>query len=109
VVKIGRKDQLYGKWKRILQNPDDPNEIYLVLEKDAPMEKKYIRDFENRFQGQDVILSITKLIRHKNQGAPWKSDKDETAHPEETSEKEKKKKDDEEEDNEESPFWSTRQ
>jgi hypothetical protein len=103
---MGRKDQLYGKWKRILLNPDNPNEIYLVLEKDAPMEKKYIRDFENRFQGQDVILSITKLIRHKNQEAPWKSDKDQIIHLEEASKEEKKKKD-EDEDHEESPFWGT--
>lgn len=102
---MGRKDQLYGKWKRILLNPDDPNEIYLVLEKDAPMEKKYIRDFENRYQGQDVILSITKLIRHKNQETSWESEKDQLTHPEKANE-ERKKKDKDSDESKESPFWT---
>ena len=28
------------------------------------MERKYIRQFENEFQGKDVIITITKLIRN---------------------------------------------
>ncbi len=67
--KIGRKNQLYGKWIRLMPNPDDPNELYLIIEKDKPMEKKYIRQFENLFQGKDVIITITELIRDKKKEA----------------------------------------
>jgi len=79
---MGKKNQLYGKWVRLIPNPDNPNELYLVIEKDKPMERKYIRQFENMFKGKDVIISITELIREKNK---------------------KKKK---EEMGEVSPFWS---
>ena len=65
MIKIGRKNQLYGKWKRLLPNPDNDKEIYLVIEKDKPMELKYIRQFENMFKGKDIILSITTLVRGK--------------------------------------------
>ena len=63
VIKIGKKNQLYGKWIRLIPNPDNPNELYLVIEKDKPMERKYIRQFENMFKGKDVIITITELIR----------------------------------------------
>lgn len=62
---IGRKDQIYGKWKRLLLSPDNPNEIYLVLEKDKPMEKRHIQQFEDEYQGKDVIISLTVLRRSK--------------------------------------------
>jgi len=65
VIKIGKKNQLYGKWIRLIPNPDNPNELYLVIEKDKPMERKYIRQFENMFKGKDVIITITELIREK--------------------------------------------
>lgn len=57
------------------------------------MDKKYIRQFDNMFAGEDVILTITKLIRGKNKGI-----KEETTKGEETSEAK--------EESEESPFWS---
>ena len=63
---MGKRNQLYCRWIRILPNPDNDKEIYLVLAKDTPMEKKYIRQFENMFQGKDVILTIVELIRSKN-------------------------------------------
>ena len=62
---MGKKNQIYCKWKRLLINPDNPNELYIVIEKDEPMEKKYIREFENKYQGKDVIITVTKLIREK--------------------------------------------
>jgi len=65
---LGRRDQIYGRWKRLLLNPDNPKEIYIVLEKDKPMERKYIRQFENEFQGKDVIITVTKLIRNLKKG-----------------------------------------
>ena len=65
MVKIGQKNQLYGKWIRLVPNPDNPKELYLVIEKDKPMERKYIRQFENMFKGKDVIITITELIRGK--------------------------------------------
>jgi hypothetical protein len=49
-----------------MQSAEKPNEIYLVLEKDEPMEKKYMRQFDNMFVGKDVIITITPLIREKN-------------------------------------------
>ncbi len=63
---MGKKNQLYGKWIRLIPNPDNPNELYLVIEKDKPMERKYIRQFENMFKGKDVIITITELIRGMN-------------------------------------------
>ncbi|RLG18195.1 hypothetical protein DRN75_02330 [Nanoarchaeota archaeon] len=63
MVKLGQKNQIYGKLKRILINPENPNELYLVLEKDRPMERKYIRQFEDMFAGKDVIVTLTELIR----------------------------------------------
>jgi len=66
VIKIGRRDQIYGRWVRLLLNPNDANEIYLVLSKDKPMEKKHIQQFEDAYQGRDVIISITPLVRGKN-------------------------------------------
>jgi len=34
VKKIGKKNQIYAKWKRLLVNPDNPKELYIVIEKD---------------------------------------------------------------------------
>ncbi len=65
VKKIGKKNQIYAKWKRLLVNPDNPKELYIVIEKDQEMQKKYIREFENKFKNKDVIITITKLIRDK--------------------------------------------
>jgi hypothetical protein len=63
---MGKKNQLYAKYVRLMQSAEKPNEIYLVLEKDEPMEKKYMRQFDNMFMGKDVIITITPLIREKN-------------------------------------------
>jgi hypothetical protein len=49
-----------------MQSAERPNEIYLVLEKDGPMEKKYMKQFDNMFMGKDVIITIVPLIREKN-------------------------------------------
>ncbi len=62
---IGKSNQIYCKWKRLLVNPDNPKELYIVIEKDQEMQKKYIREFENKFKDKDVIITITKLIRNK--------------------------------------------
>jgi hypothetical protein len=75
---MGRKDQIYGKWKRLLLSPDDPNEVYLVLSKDKPMERKHIQQFEDAYQGRDVIISITPLVRGKNKS---KEDEDPQSTP----------------------------
>jgi hypothetical protein len=75
---MGRKDQIYGKWKRLLLSPDDPNEVYLVLSKDKPMERKHIQQFEDAYQGRDVIISITPLVRGKNKS---KEDEDQQSTP----------------------------
>jgi len=63
---LGKRNQIYARYIRIMQSADDPNEIYLVLAKDSPMDRKYIRQFDNMFSGKDVILSITILVREKN-------------------------------------------
>jgi len=107
---MGKKNQIYGRWKRLLPNPDNPNEIYLVLEKDVPMDIKYIRQFEDMFMNKDVILTIGVLIRNKNgsteEEKPSEEPKErkrgkkiieETMESEETTPKE------------DSPFWSVEQ
>lgn len=60
---MGKKNQIFGRYIRILQSAENPNEIYIVLEKDKPMEAKYIRQFDNMFAGKDVIITITELKR----------------------------------------------
>jgi len=62
---MGQKNQIYCKWLRFLPSPDNPREFYLVIEKDKPLSKQTIQDFEERFQGKDVIITITKLVRKK--------------------------------------------
>jgi len=64
---MGKKNQLYAKFIRLFKSTDNPNEIILILEKDKPMEEKYIRQFEDMFQGKDVIITFTKLIRNKRE------------------------------------------
>ncbi len=66
-IRLGQKNQIYAKWIRILPSPDDPNEFYLVIVKDKPMSKETMKDFDIRFSGEDIILTITKLIRKKKQ------------------------------------------
>jgi len=63
---MGQRNQLYAKWKRILPNPENPKELYLVLEKDRPMERKYFRQFDDTFAGKDVIVTIVELVRKKS-------------------------------------------
>lgn len=62
---MGQANQIYAKWKRLLPSPDNPNELYLVIEKDKPMSIETIKSFEERYQEEDVILTITKLVRKK--------------------------------------------
>jgi len=64
-IKIGQANQLYCKWKRILFNPDDPNELYIVVAKDKPMTRETALEFDERFKEMDVIITVTKLIRGK--------------------------------------------
>lgn len=82
MVKLGKRNQLYAQYVRIMQSAEDPNEIYLVLRKDAPMDRKYIRQFDNMFAGKDIIVSLTLLKRGLS-----------------------KQKANEEEEQEENPFW----
>lgn len=63
---MGQKNQLYAKWKRILFNPENLNEIWLVLEKDKPMSINSALDFDERYKDKDVILTISLLIRGKH-------------------------------------------
>lgn len=96
---MGKKNQLYAKWVRILTSPDNDKEIYLVLEKDQPMDRKYIRQFDNMFAGKDVILTIGVLIRNKNGNEEEKTEENlepkQKRKPTETDEKK----------SENSPFW----
>lgn len=62
---MGQSNQIYAKWIRILPSPDNPNELYIVLEKDKPMSGETMRTFDSRFIGEDVIITVTKLIRGK--------------------------------------------
>jgi len=62
---MGKKNQLYAKFIRLFRSTDDPTELILILKKDKPMEKKYIQQFEDMFKGEDVIITVTKLIRNK--------------------------------------------
>lgn len=64
---MGKRNQIYGQYIRIMTSAEDPNEIYLVLRKDTPMEKKYIRQFDNMFAGKDVLITIIQLIRKKKE------------------------------------------
>ena len=105
---MGKRNQLYGKWKRLLPNPDDEKEIYLVLEKDEPMDLKYIRQFENMFQGKDVIITIGELIRHKHEDTTEESPEETEEIPPEPKTK-KKKTEEEDEKSPESPFWDVQQ
>lgn len=63
---MGQANQIYSKWKRLLLNPSNPKELYLVLEKDKPMSIETIKSFEERFRDCDIIITITKLIRKKH-------------------------------------------
>jgi len=83
-----------------MASADNPNEIYLVLEKDAPMDKKYIRQFDNMFAGKDIILTIGVLIRNKNP-------KEEEQAEVESGRRRPKKEEDADEDKppQDSPFW----
>ncbi|MEM2271924.1 MAG: hypothetical protein QXP56_04570 [Archaeoglobaceae archaeon] len=67
---MGKKNQIYAQYVKIMLSAEDPNEIYLVLKKDEPMDKKYIRQFDNMFAGKDVIITITPLIRGKKNNVP---------------------------------------
>jgi len=102
---MGKRNQIYGRWKRLLPNPEDPKEIYLVLEKDEPMQLKYIRQFENMFQGKDVIISVVTLIRNKKDGK--QEDNETRPEPIEKEKPKKKEKEDAEEEpgHQDSPFW----
>lgn len=62
---MAQANQIYAKWKRLLPSPDNPNELYLVLEKDKPMSIETVKSFEERFIEKDVILTVTKLVRGK--------------------------------------------
>jgi len=59
------ENQVYAKWIRVLPSPDNPNEIYLILEKDSPMSKRTMEFLEEQFKGKDVIITIDKLIRER--------------------------------------------
>jgi len=97
---MGKKNQLYFKWIRILPNPDNPKEYYLVFQKDKEMDRKYIRQFDNMFAGKDVLVTLTLLIRGKNKKLL-------TEEPEEESKPDKRRKELEEvKEYSESPFWS---
>lgn len=100
---MGKINQLYGKWVRLLLNPDNPNELYLVIEKDVPMDKKYIRQFENMFQGKDIILTIGVLIRHKN--IKLESIDERISPLEEAKKQSDKKAEPETNEKKHSPFW----
>jgi len=100
---MGKKNQLYFKWIRILPNPDNPKEYYLVFQKDREMDRKYIRQFDNMFSGKDVILTIGVLVRHKNDSG-YNSEEFKPESKEEEPKKKKKKTEDDEE-APQSPFW----
>ena len=62
---MGQSNQIYARWIRILPSPDSENELFVVLVKDKPMSIETMKDFDERFKGEDVIITITKLIRKK--------------------------------------------
>jgi hypothetical protein len=99
---MGKRNQLYGKWVRILPNPDNPNEVYLVIEKDKPMEAKHFKGFDDMFMGKDVILTIGVLIRKKNTREEYK--KSPLEEKEETNQKGETETDEASE-TKHSPFW----
>jgi len=104
-MKMGKRNQIYARYVRIMSSTDNPNEIYLVLEKDSPMDRKYIRQFDNMFAGKDVILTIGVLIRSKNGRVNETEESTEEVEPKEKQGK-KGEDDDESKNISESPFWS---
>lgn len=62
---MGQANQIYARWKRILFSPDNPNEIYIVLEKDKPMTAETAKALDERYSEKDIIITITNLIRGK--------------------------------------------
>ena len=62
---MGQANQIYAKWLRILPNPDNPNEMYIVILKDKPMTPETAKSFDERYRNEDVIITVTKLIRKK--------------------------------------------
>ena len=60
---MGQSNQLYCRFIRLLPNPEDLNELYLVIAKDKPMNFETIKDFERRYIGKDIIITITNLVR----------------------------------------------
>lgn len=62
---MGQANQIYCRWKRLLPSTDKGNELYLVIDKDKPMSLDTIKEFDERFKDEDVIITVTKLIRGK--------------------------------------------
>jgi len=58
-------NQIYGKLKRILPNPDNECEFYIVVEKDAPIQKTVVQEIERQFKDRDIIMTIIELKRKK--------------------------------------------
>lgn len=105
---MGKRNQLYGRWLRLLPSPDNPCELYLIIRKDSPMETKYIRQFENMFQGKDVILTIGELVRNQESQDEHLELTEEVSHTSEIDKKRKKEDEEQEEDEElkDNPMWS---
>lgn len=97
MIRIGKRNQIYAQYVRILKNPENEKEIYIVLSKDQEMETKYVKQFDKMFGGMDVILTITKLERKKKE-----------AEQKEVSEEDHFKVNSEKDTGEiqDSPFWS---
>lgn len=58
-------NQIYGKLKRILPNPDNEYELYVVIEKDSPPQISIIQAIEKEYKDKDIIISIIELKRKK--------------------------------------------
>ena len=66
---MGQPNQIHWKWVRLLPSPDNPNESYLVIREDRPMDGEAIQVFEEHLKDSDCIISIAKLLGRRNNNA----------------------------------------
>lgn len=78
------ENQIFAKLKRILPSPDGNNEYYIVIVRDNPLPAERLKDLQKEWGDQEVIITITTLIKGKKKHKVLKEEmelKEETQEP----------------------------
>jgi len=63
-----KEPSIFGRWIGLQVNPNNKKQLYVILDRDVPMSKEIIQEFNELFGGINVALNIKEMRERENNG-----------------------------------------